>query len=185
MKELLLYTGPMFSSKTTRLLSRIDRCKYQKKKVASFKPQMDDRYTVENKIVTHSDAYTNCYTVASGDAMLETIAKLEDVDAVAVDELFMIPGSAEACIELFKRGYDVFISSIELSYLGTPFEEVLKIMPYCTEIVKCTAVCAVCQADARYTFKKVESSSSEDNIQVGGSEIYEPRCQLHYSYMRI
>ena len=185
MKELLLYTGPMFSSKTTRLLSRIDRCKYQKKKVASFKPEMDDRYTVENKIVTHGDTYANCYTVPNGQEILAVVAQLEDVDAVAVDELFMIPDAADACVELFKRGYDVFVSSIELSYLGTPFEEVLKIMPFCTEIVKCTAVCSVCQADARYTFKKVESLSSEGNIQVGGSEIYEPRCQLHYNYMRI
>ena len=99
----------------------------------------------------------------------------------------MIPGAATACIELFKKGYDVYVSSIELSFSGQPFDEVMHIMPYCTQIVKCSAVCAVCQKDARYTYKKIEARN-EDNqkneIQVGGEEIYEPRCQAHHKYMR-
>ncbi len=184
MAEFLLYTGPMFSSKTTRLLSRIDRCKYQKKKVVSFKPKMDERYTVENKIVTHTDRYIDCFAVESGDEILNTVSTIDEFDSVAIDEMFMIPGSSEACIALFKKGYDVYVSSIELSYKGIPFEEVLNVMPYCTQIVKCSAVCAVCQKDARYTYKKIESVNAESNIEVGGSEIYEPRCQLHHNYMR-
>jgi thymidine kinase len=174
----------MFSSKTTRLLSRIDRCKYQKKKVISFKPKMDERYTVENKIVTHTDIYINCFVVETGEEILKIVSTIDNFDSVAIDEMFMIPNSSYACIELFKKGYDVYVSSIELSYTGIPFEEVLKVMPYCTQIVKCTAVCSVCQKDARYTYKKIESIDSPDNIEVGGPEIYEPRCQLHHNYMR-
>ena len=188
MGEFVLYTGPMFSSKTTRLLSRIDRCKYQKKKVISLKPSRDKRYTVEDQIVTHNDIHLNCFTVESGDDILDIVTSLQDhADAVAIDEIFMIPGAATACIELFKKGYDVYVSSIELSFSGQPFDEVMHIMPYCTQIVKCSAVCAVCQKDARYTYKKIEAHN-EDNqkneIQVGGEEIYEPRCQAHHKYMR-
>tara|TARA_R110001599_G_scaffold96700_1_gene249876 strand:+ start:1132 stop:1725 length:594 start_codon:yes stop_codon:yes gene_type:complete len=188
----VLYTGPMFSSKTTKLLARIDRSKYQKKRTISFKPKLDDRYSIENQIITHNDLHTVCINVATGEQILETISKIEDVDLVAVDEIFMIPGAADACIKLFKKGYDVYVSSIELSFSGTPFEEVKKIMPFCTQIVKCTAVCSICQSDARYTFKKsgvkhVESFKSHpsvEQIQIGSDEIYEPRCQLHHNYMR-
>jgi len=186
MTEFVLYTGPMFSSKTTRLLSRIDRCKYQKKTVVSFKPKKDNRYTIDDQIVTHNDLHMQCHTVENGKAMLEAVASsISTVDSVAIDEIFMIPGASEASIELFKKGYDVYVSSIELSFSGQPFEEVLKIMPYCTQIVKCSAVCAICQKDARYTYKKVDNEiSAPDEIQVGGEEIYEPRCQIHHRYMR-
>ncbi len=56
-------------------------------------------------------------------------------------------------------------------------------MPYCTRIVKCKSVCSVCQKDARYTYK-ISQDDPETQIQVGGAELYEPRCQEHHSYMR-
>ena len=180
--KFVLYTGPMFSSKTTKLLARIDRSKYQKKKAVSFKPQIDDRYSVDNQIVTHNDHHVQSCGVSSGQDILDIVAGNQPIDIVAIDELFMIPGGGAACIELFKKGYDVYVSSIELDFLGNPFFEVKEIMPYCTQIIKCKAVCSVCQEDARYTSKKVETSNDEI-LQVGGSETYEPRCQLHHSYM--
>ena len=184
--KFVLYTGPMFSSKTTKLLSRIDRSKYQKKKTVSFKPAFDDRYSIDNQIITHNDLHTTCYNVSSGEEILNIVAKIEDADIIAVDELFMIQNGGSSCIELFKKGYDVYISSIELNFLGEPFNEIKEIMPYCTQIVKCKAVCTICQEDARYTSKKTQYSSSNANkkIQVGGEELYEPRCQLHHDFMR-
>tara|TARA_A200000159_G_scaffold43481_1_gene39852 strand:+ start:459 stop:1037 length:579 start_codon:yes stop_codon:yes gene_type:complete len=184
--KFVLYTGPMFSSKTTKLLSRIDRSKYQKKTSISFKPNIDDRYTVESQIVTHNDVHVKCVNVRKGEDILEVVAGNQPVDIIAIDELFMIPGGGDACIELFKKGYDVYVSSIELDYLGNPFREVKEIMPYCTQIVKCKAVCSVCQEDARYTSKKEETNfqvSTDSVLQVGGEETYEARCQLHHKHM--
>ena len=68
--------------------------------------------------------------------------------------------------------------------MGKPFEEIKEIMPYCTQIVKCKAVCAICQEDARYTAKKGDVQIEDTVLQVGGEETYEPRCQLHHNYMR-
>ena len=82
--------------------------------------------------------------------------------------------------------WDQVEPSIELNFLGEPFDEVSKIMPYCTQIVKCKAVCSICQEDARYTAKKTQFNLDNSNkaIQVGGEETYEARCQLHHSFMR-
>lgn len=191
MTELVLYTGPMFSSKTTKLLMEADKRQYQKQKIVSFKSRMDDRYSVFGEIVTHNFNKLPAHLVATGDEVINKIVELEDVsdiDTVIIDELFLIDGGADACVKLFKKGYNVIIASIDLSFTGEPFEEVKNIMPYCTKIEKCTAVCTVCQSDARYTARKSQSSLSntkdENQIQVGGSELYEARCQLHHNYMR-
>ena len=196
MADLILYTGPMFSSKTTKLLMQADKRFYQKQKVIAFKSRMDDRYSLVGEIVTHNFNKIPAHLVDTGDEMLNKIAeqtgKNLEIDCVIIDELFLIEGGAQACLTLYKKGYDVVVASIDLSYSGEPFHEIKELMPYCTRIVKCKSVCSVCQKDARYTYKKTnvkhtgvfESDDSVEQIEVGGSELYEPRCQEHHNYMR-
>ena len=50
-------------------------------------------------------------------------------------------------------------------------------LPWATKIEKCPAVCTICGKDAFYTYRKVDSLSE---IEVGGSELYEPRCWGHH-----
>ena len=196
MADLILYTGPMFSSKTTKLLMQADKRFYQKQKVIAFKSKMDDRYSQVGEIVTHNFNKIPAHLVDTGDEMLSKIAeqteKGNEIDCVIIDELFLIDGGAAACLALYKKGYDVVVASIDLSFTGEPFYEIKELMPYCTRIVKCKSVCSVCQKDARYTYKKVcvkhvdvfDSDPSVEQIQVGGAELYEPRCQEHHNYMR-
>ena len=191
MADLILYTGPMFSSKTTKLLMQADKRFYQKQKVIAFKSRMDDRYSQVGEIVTHNFNKIPAHLVDTGEEMVAKIAE-QDVDCVIIDELFLIKGGADACLTLYKKGYDVVVASIDLSFTGEPFHEIKELMPYCTRIVKCKSVCSVCQKDARYTYKKVsvkhvnsfDSNPSIEIIQVGGAELYEPRCQEHHNYMR-
>ena len=177
MSELKIFTGPMYGRKTTRLLSALERYVYQKKKVALFKPSIDERYSTE-MVVTHSGAKWEAYRVPDGESILNTIPA--DCDIVAVDEMFMIEGSAEALIQIYKSGMTILISTLQLSYKAEPFKEVQQIMPFATSVEVCPAVC-FCGADAHFTFRKGDGS---DLIQVGGSEQYEPRCLKHIKYER-
>lgn len=182
MTELILYTGPMFSSKTTRLLMEADKRQYRKENIISFKAKLDDRYSNVGEIVTHNFNKLPAHLVSSGDEMIKIISQNPEVDTVLIDELFLIGNSSEACINLFKKGYNIIAASIDLSFHGEPFKEVQKIMPYCTQVKKCTAVCTICGKDARYTHKKKQNT--DNVIEIGGDELYEPRCQEHYNYMQ-
>jgi thymidine kinase len=113
--------------------------------------------------------------------MLRVLATIDsNVDVVAVDEAFMIEGIADALIDVFRLGKTVIVSSIDLSSSCKPFPEMTKMFPWATNIQKCPAVCTVCNNDAYYTIRKTES---EDEISVGGSEMYEPRCWFHHDHM--
>jgi thymidine kinase len=187
--ELILYTGPMFSSKTTKLLMQADKRHYQKQNIIAFKSRMDDRYTDAGEIVTHNFNKIPAHLVNTGDEIRYKIAQQDnEIDCVLIDELFLIEDGATTCLALYKLGYDVIVASIDLSFTGEPFPEVEKLMPYCTRIVKCKSVCSICQKDARYTARKIQNSLSNtkdhSQIQVGGDELYEPRCQEHHSYMK-
>jgi thymidine kinase len=171
--EFCVYTGPMFSSKTSKLLSALERYKYQHKKIAAFKPAMDDRYS-SGEIVTHGGWKISAACVKSGADVLEHMANLEEnPHVVAVDEAFMIPDIADALIWLYRNGFSVIVSSLEISATGKPFQEIEKMLPWATKVEKCTAICTVCGRDAHYTHKKLTGG---DEIEVGGAELYEPRC---------
>lgn len=178
--EFIIYTGPMFSGKTSRLLSTLEKYKYQHKKIVVFKPSIDDRYS-SSEVVTHSGWKISAVCVKTGADILEHLSNLEEnPHVIAVDEAFMAPGVAEVLIWLYKSGFTIVVSSLEMSAAAKPFAEIEKMLPWATLVEKCTAVCTVCGRDAHYTHKK---QTGGDEIEVGGAELYEPRCALHFPAM--
>jgi thymidine kinase len=169
----------MMGSKTTRLIGAVDRFRYRNQKVLAFKPRMDRRYT-DSEISTHNGGKINAVVVSTGDEIIQNVDLIEP-DVVAVDEAFMIDGSADALIRIFRRGISVVVSSIEMSANCNVFPEIEKMLPWATTIEKCTAVCVICGEDAHYTQKKI---SDLTEIAIGGAELYEPRCWQHHSAVR-
>ena len=131
--KLIVFTGPMFGSKTTKMLAAIERYRYQNKRIVAFKPIMDDRYS-NLEIQTHSGGTLPAVGVNTGEDMIQYVydTMLGEVDVIAVDEAFMIEGAANALIDLFKSGKSVVVSSLQLSASGNVFEEVRDIMPWAT-----------------------------------------------------
>lgn len=173
-----VYVGPMFSSKTTKLLSTLERFKYQRRRVAVFKPTLDDRYSPA-EVVTHSGWSAPAQTVRTGADILEVLARTEEPDVVAVDEAFMISNVAEVLVWLYRNGISIVVSTLDISATGKPFHEVEKLLAWATHVEKCAAVCTVCGRDAFYTHKK-QVDDDRGEIQVGGAELYEPRCFGHH-----
>ena len=177
--EFIIYTGPMMSSKTTKLLAEIERYHYKRQKVVAFKPAIDIRYDNE-MIVSHAGAKFPAAIVSTASELdAKIVAAVEQcASIIALDEAFMVEGCADILIKNFRQGCTILVSSIELSATGQVFTEISKMMPWATKIEKCTAVCVQCGADARYTEKKF---ASLDEIVVGGADMYEPRCWTCHS----
>jgi len=174
--ELKIFTGPMFGGKTTRMLAALERYQYQNRTTMLFKPWMDTRYTDEKVVVTHKGQEHNSILVNSGE---EIFQKGSEADVIAVDELFMIPGSAEYLISLFKKGKTILVSTLQLSSLPsgyTVFNEPRDLMPWATSIEVCPAVCSRCSRDAFYTQR---IGQQPKKILVGGAEDYQPVCWKH------
>ena len=176
-----IFTGPMFGSKTTQMLACVDRYRYQNKVVVAFKPKMDVRYEKE-KIQTHSGLSIDAICVANGNELLNKVKSLKKkIDVIAVDEAFMIEGVSDALISLYRSGISIIVASIQMSFLGNPFHEVKEMLPWATHIGVCPAVCTKTGTDAYYTYKK---DCDENEVDVGGSEMYEPRCLSQHDRIR-
>jgi thymidine kinase len=173
--ELKIFTGPMFGGKTTRMLAALERYQYQNRETILFKPFIDKRYSQE-KVVTHKGQEHKSVMVGYGKDILELGMK---ADVVAVDEMFMIPDSAQALLSLYKKGKTVLVSTLQLSSQPSgyeAFEEVKTLMPWATSIEVCPAVCSQCDRDAFYTQR---IGDQPKQILVGGAEAYQPVCWKH------
>lgn len=175
--EFIVFCGPMFSGKTSHLLAALEKYKYQHKRVVLFKPRIDDRYSVD-EVVTHNGWKSPAICVKNGAEIMEHLMNLDaEPHVVAVDEAFMIQGAAQTLIWLYTYGFTIVVSSLEMSAAGKPFHEMEKMLPWATKVEKCVAVCTVCGRDAYYTHKK---RVNDDEIEVGGAELYECRCFSHH-----
>lgn len=176
----IVYTGGMFSGKSSKMLAYLDRCKYQKKDYVVFKPKMDGRYSDVN-VVTHTGFSVPAIIVETGGDIIEHLLQMETPPrVVAVDEAFMIPGVADVLILLYRQGIDIVVSSLDLSATGKAFAEMERMLPWATAVEKCAAVCVVCGHDAHFTHRK---QTTVDEILVGGDELYEPRCAIHHPFI--
>lgn len=174
-----MFVGPMFGSKTTRLVAAIDRYRYQNKSIVVFKPKMDTRYEAA-KITTHAGASLDAVCVGDGSEIVKYVNNMSTCDVVAVDEAFMIDDCADALLHLFRRGISIVVSSLQLSASGNAFFEVKEMMPWATKIEVCPAVCPLSGRDAFYTHRKLDGL---EEITVGGSDLYEPRSWQHHNFM--
>ena len=84
--ELVIFTGPMFGSKTTKMLASVDRYRYQNRRIVAFKPIMDDRYA-DLRIQTHSGGSVPAVGVNTGEDIVQYVYEklLGEVDVIAVD----------------------------------------------------------------------------------------------------
>jgi len=178
--EFIIFTGPMFGSKTTKLLAALDRFRYQNRNILALKPRMDERYE-SSQICTHGGGRIDAVVIDHGRDILRIVDEDEkNIDVVAVDEAFMIEECAKSLIHLFKKGKTVVVSSLQLSATGNVFEEVRDMMPWATKIEVCPAVCTISGLDAYYTHRKFEDMNE---ITVGGKDLYEPRAWFYHSFM--
>lgn len=174
--QFIIFTGPMFGSKTTKMLAAIDRLQWQQRKYAAFKPKIDNRYGTQ-KISTHNGGSIDAFEIATGEELLEIYNERDGYDTIAVDEAFMIDGIGEVLIELFRKGNNIIVSSLQLSSYGEPFKEICKILPWATKIEVCPAVCPITGKDAYYSYCKKEK---KNKILIGGAESYEPRSFYYH-----
>ena len=100
--EFVMFVGPMFGGKTTKLLSAIDRYKYQGRDIHVFKPIVDERYSKE-EVVTHWGAKIPANRIASPVSSVhpffEPFYHIENKCVIAVDEAFMLEGIGKVLVQ--------------------------------------------------------------------------------------
>jgi len=175
----MVFLGPMYSQKSTSLINVLQRALIARKKVILFKPEIDKRYSID-RVVSHDGVSMPAEVVASHKDMYDLVG---DADIVGIDEVqFFDPDIWRLINNLAALGKDIVISGLSTDFMGQPFETSARVAMIADKVKKLTAICVKCGEEAVWTQMVVDGVevTDGDRVQVGGSELYEPRCRRCY-----
>jgi len=173
--QIEVITGGMFSGKSEELVRRLRRALIARQRVQVFKPVVDSRHAVD-RVVTRDQRELAACAVTSP-AELEK--KLQpDVQVVGIDEAqFFDAALVPLVMRLADRGVRVIVAGLDQDYLRRPFGPMPALLAVAEEVDKMHAVCVRCGAPAHYSQR---FAGGAEQVQVGDSEAYEPRCRSCY-----
>lgn len=176
-----LFTGPMFSSKSTQLFYAMEKAVYGNRKIAFIRPKLDSRKYVAHSIVDKGfnkfikDKKADLFVIK--EFTYKEIAELLNYDEIFVDEYFLIKNNKLLCqsILLNQRLYFAGLISTSENEL---FEEAAKILPLCDKIKKFNGVCQICNSfHGSYSIFK---GNKTDSIVIGDEDKYICGCRECY-----
>lgn len=179
---LTVIAAPMFAGKTSRLISICTSNIIAGNNVVVFKPSNDNRYDAGNFIVSHNLDKFNAVPLdinLPGKAHSIIYSMIPLPALVAFDECqFFDKFRFEQLITqllYIEKIPHIVCAGLSQDSDGKPFGAMPYLMSIADEVISLKAVCSVCKKidGATRTFRK---STNDEQVLIGGSEIYEPRC---------
>jgi thymidine kinase len=182
--RLQVVTGPMFAGKSEELMRRVRRARIAGLAVELVSHALDDRRGA-GQVSSHSGLSVPSRAVADAAALVPA-TRGRDLDIVAIDEAqFFGPSLLDAVDELVGDGITVIVAGLCVTFDGRPFEPLPSLMATAEDVVKLTAVCAVCGSDAVFHQRLAPGEVADARVptaeQVGGIESYQARCRRHFT----
>lgn len=181
--RLQVIAGPMFAGKSEELLRRVRRAKLAGLAVEVVNHALDDRHGAGN-VASHAGLSIPSHSLP-GVREIRELVDGRGVDLLAVDEAqFFGPDLIAFAGELVRSGTTVVVAGLCVTFDGRPFEPLPSLMAVAEDVVKLTAVCAVCGADAAFHRRGQAGDGGDPRAAsatyIGGSESYQALCRRHF-----
>ncbi len=181
-------SGSMFAGKTELLIREAIRAEIADKKVLVFKPAIDNRWGIVDKIRSHSGAEHDAYVVKQSADILEYVTS--ETEIVAIDEIqFFDPEIIDVVSALLEADIQVIFAGLSLDFRGEPFGSMPELLAMCDEIDKPTAICTKvvdgkkCGASATRTQRVINGQPANYNdplVLIDAEQSYKARCVKHH-----
>jgi thymidine kinase len=173
--------GSMFCGKTEELIRRARRAVIAKQQVQVFKPNIDNRYSIEH-VTSHNGQNIEAVPLQRSNEILKEL--LPTTTVIAIDEVqFFDPEIVDVVNFLAEKGIRVIVAGLDTDFRAEPFGCMPQLMSIAEEVTKLHAICVVCGEEACRTQRLVNGKPARYDdpiILVGASEAYEARCRKHH-----
>ena len=158
--KITLVLGPMFSGKSSILLSELDKATIAKIPCCIVRPKADTR-----KYFTHSKWEYRSFDNYNADDLKEVPA--EKYDVICIDEGQFFKNLIYS-LEWANNGKRVFISALNGDRHQKEWKATREMIPLADEIVFLKAVCSRCGSyEASFSYKLNDTNASQ--VDIGGS----------------
>jgi thymidine kinase len=179
--------GPMFSGKTTELIKRIKMLNSLEKKFLVFKPSIDNRYSIESKLLTHDLKSVPSLLVDKSSDILDIFKDNQNFEYLIIDEIQFFDKDIEKILNnLSYKGVKIIIAGLELDYRGEPFGSMPYLLSIADKIIKLKSSCFICGKEATRT-QRIFTNEKKKNkeqpvILVGGNNYHESCCRKCHNF---
>lgn len=174
-----IVVGPMFSGKSTYALSYIRRQQVIGKRVLVIKPNIDNRYSQEDVLVTHNQEKTPC-VLWDVETDIYPTEQMSNSDCIVLEEAQFLKGLSNFVKWFFQANKkDMLIVGLDGDAQQNMFGEVLHCIPWATTITKLNALCCRCRDGTLAPYTKKKRNGTGEQVDVGGPEKYESVCLRH------
>ncbi len=173
-----LVIGPMFSGKTTEIITRYKRHIENGKRCLMVKFKGDTRYS-SSMVVSHTGEQVEAVVCD----LLQYVDKLViDCDVVCIDEAQFYEDAPVFCDKWANEGKCIEICGLSGTFNRTPFHVISQLVPIAENILHLKAVCQVSGGDASFVriHDRRAVSDKFSTVLIGGSELYSPVNRKHY-----
>ena len=175
-----LVIGPMFSGKTTTLLTYEKKFQITGKKYLCINHSFDTRYTKEGKLATHDGQTSSGQHINVSDLNQIEHYILHTFDAFIIDEVQFFKRIDDFVSFWSSKGKSIVCAGLNSDYKLEQFEPVSKLIPKCDVVKHLTALCVECGEDAPFTERCVDV---KQQTLIGTCDIYKPKCRKHHKIM--
>ena len=172
--------GCMFSGKTTELLRNVKRYKSIGKTTMVLNYSLDERYG-KDSVISHDSLGVPAHMISDFEE-LYTNSNLND-EYNNSEYIFINEGQFFKNLKSFcERAANidnkiVYVCGLDGDYKQEKFGELIDLIPICESVVKLTALCKICGANASFTKRIV---NSDETVLIGTGDMYQPVCRKHY-----
>lgn len=190
---LKLIIGPMFSSKSSSLLSEINRLKYLTDKILVINSILDkERHSdISIKdgvgiIKTHDNKKFPAIMVNNLNELTNNEffnIKYKYADIIIIDEAQFFNDLYEFVSNEINNNKSFIIAGLSSDFNMKPIGDIVKLVPLADEILKLSALCIFCKDGTPANFTKlitVNKNNKSSSVLVGAKELYSPCCRKHF-----
>ena len=186
--------GPMFASKTTRLVEIYKQCKFCNISVVVINHSIDNRYD-EEMLSTHDQVKIPCIkTDKLLDIWTDNLDLEKDVSLVPrINDILKVATSSVVLINegqffndledfvklLLANDKKVYVCGLDGDFERKKFGQILDLIPLCDKVTKLTSLCSICKDGTHGIFSKRLTLEKEQTVV--GSTNYIPVCRRCYN----
>lgn len=149
--KIILYLGPVFSGKTTKLLEKFS--KYDHQPLSTVLVKFSPSPKIEDKIISHDGLNKKAISCSK---LNEQISRLLQFDIIGIDEGHLFPDLVEICEELEEKGKIIYVTALNGNEKMKPFENISRLFSRAEKIKLFDAFCFLCKECAKFSKKTEE-----------------------------
>lgn len=174
--KLVVVTGPMFSGKSSRLITEGEKYVKAGFKVLYLKPEADTRWN-KSEIQTHDGiSVPACILKDTLD-----IKSVHEAEVILIDEVQFIPIHLIKQIkQLVRHGKIIIVAGLDMDYLANSFPVTRELMGQADEVFKLKGQCKCGRESVMSSISKEYRMDMLNPVVLGDDDKYTAMCRQCY-----